>query len=115
MIRQALLEINKINGVTGSFLMDDQGKVKESLVSSELDTTAIGQVVNSIYSANNKYLANMKESSVEEAIIEATQGSIILENTPKGILVVVTQPQVNLGIIRIEAKNLIQRFKVDNV
>lgn len=110
-IRESLLEINKIQGVIGSLLMDDQGNVIESLVTSEVDAKAVGQVVNSIYSANNKYMASMKQSSMEEAIIESTQGNIVLENTPGGVLVVVTQPQVNLGIIRVEARNLGQRYK----
>jgi predicted regulator of Ras-like GTPase activity (Roadblock/LC7/MglB family) len=71
----------------------------------------VGALAASIVSNVSKAMERLKQHSPERITIEADEGKIFLNDAGVGILAVVTDPQVNVGLVRLEIKNTIARIK----
>jgi predicted regulator of Ras-like GTPase activity (Roadblock/LC7/MglB family) len=65
----------------------------------------------SIMSNITKALERLKQQDLERVTIEADAGKIFLNEAGVGILAVITEPQVNVGLIRLEIKNAVTQIK----
>ncbi len=104
-------ELNKTSGIKGSMLVGADGIIIAADLDSNLEDETVGALAASIMSNVNKALERMKQHVPERITIEAEQGKIFLNDAGVGILAVVTEPNVNVGLIRLEIKNAIAQIK----
>jgi uncharacterized protein len=104
-------ELNKTSGVKGSMLVGNDGIIIAADLDSRLEDETVGAMAASIMSNITKALERLKQQDLERVTIEADAGKIFLNEAGVGILAVITEPQVNVGLIRLEIKNAVTQIK----
>ena len=72
----------------------------------------IGALAASITSNIQKSLDKLQTTPLKQVTIEADEGKLFFSDAGMGILVVTTEKMVNIGLIRLEIKNAINKLKV---
>jgi uncharacterized protein len=111
---QILEELTQTTGITGSMLVGNDGII----IAADLDTSfqdeTVGAMAASIVSTVQKSLERLKSTHLKQVTIEAEQGKLFLTDVGFGILVVTTEPNVNVGLVRLEIKNTASKIKERN-
>jgi len=104
-------ELNKTSGVRGSMVVGADGIIIAADLDSRLEDETVGALAASIVSNVSKALERLKQQNAERIMIESEEGKIFLNDAGVGILAVITEPQVNVGMVRLEIKNAIAVIK----
>ena len=104
-------ELNKTSGVRGSMLVGTDGIIIAADLDSRLEDETVGALAASIVANVSKALERLNQQNPDHITIEADQGKIFLNEAGVGILAVVTDPEVNIGMVRLEIKNAVSRIK----
>ena len=108
---QVLSELNKTSGITGSMMVGGDGIVIAADLDDSFDGDTIGALAASITSNIQKSLDRLQTEPLKQVTIEADNGKLFFADAGKGILVVTTEKQVNIGLIRLEMKNAIGKLQ----
>ncbi|MFZ1684918.1 MAG: roadblock/LC7 domain-containing protein [Candidatus Zixiibacteriota bacterium] len=109
---QVLNELNKTPGVTGSMVVGNDGIVIAADLEAGFEGDTVGALAASITSNIQKSLDRLRTSPLQQVTIEAEEAKLFFTDAGLGILVVTTEKDVNVGLIRLEIKNAIGRLKV---
>lgn len=109
---QVLNELNKTAGVTGSMVVGNDGIVIAADLDSRFENDTIGALAASITSNIHKSLERLDATPLAQVTIEAENGKLFFVNAEIGILVVTTEQDVNIGLIRLEIKNAVRQLKL---
>jgi predicted regulator of Ras-like GTPase activity (Roadblock/LC7/MglB family) len=71
----------------------------------------VGALAASIVSTVDRSLEKLQSTPFRQVTIEAEKGKLFLTDVGIGVLVVTTEPDVNVGLVRLEIKNAQQRIK----
>jgi predicted regulator of Ras-like GTPase activity (Roadblock/LC7/MglB family) len=104
-------DLNKTSGVKGSMLVGNDGIIIAADLDARLEDETVGAMAASIMSNINKALERLNQPNLEKVTIEADDGKIFLSEAGIGILAVITEPQINVGLIRLEIKNAVSQIK----
>jgi hypothetical protein len=104
-------ELNKTSGVRGSMLVGNDGIIIAADLDSHLEDEAVGAMAASIMSNVSKALDRLRQNNPERVTIEADAGKIFLSDAGVGILAVITEPNINVGLVRLEIKNALAHIK----
>ncbi len=104
-------DLNKTSGVKGSMLVGSDGIIIAADLDSKLEDETVGAMAASIISNVSKALERLKQENLERVTIEANGGKIFLSDAGIGILAVVTEPTINVGLVRLEIKNAVSQIK----
>lgn len=107
-----LNDLNKTTGVTGSMVVGNDGIVIAADLDEAFESDTIGALAASISSNIQKSLDRLDTTPLKQVTIEAEQGKLFFTDAGLGILVVTTEKDVNIGLIRLEIKNAISKLKV---
>ncbi|HBC47984.1 MAG TPA: hypothetical protein DEO84_09545 [candidate division Zixibacteria bacterium] len=108
---EVLGDLNKTSGVKGSMLVGNDGIIIAADLDAKLEDETVGAMAASIMSNVTKALDRLKQQNLEKVTIEADAGKIFLSNAGVGILAVITEPVVNVGLVRLEIKNAVLQIK----
>jgi hypothetical protein len=106
-----LSELNRTSGVKGSMLVGNDGIIIAADLDARLEDETVGAMAASIMSNVGRALERLKQQNPDRVTIEADAGKIFLSDAGVGILAVVTEPSVNVGLVRLEIKNAISQIK----
>lgn len=104
-------ELNKTSGIRGSMLVGSDGIIIAADLDSELEDETIGAMAASIVSNITKAMEKLNRQNPDRITVEGEKGKIFLNDAGVGILAVMTDPTVNVGMVRLEIKNAISRIK----
>jgi uncharacterized protein len=108
---QVLADLNRTSGITGSMVVGEDGII----IAADMDTAdqdeAVGALAASITSSVKKSLKRLKQEDLGQIMVEAEGGNLFLTSTRPGILVVKTEDEVNIGLVRLEIKNALTRLE----
>jgi predicted regulator of Ras-like GTPase activity (Roadblock/LC7/MglB family) len=108
---QVLADLNRTSGVTGSMVVGEDGII----IAADMDTVdtdeAVGALAASITSSVKKSLERLKHNELAQVTIEAEGGNLFLTASGPGILVVKTEEDVNIGLVRLEIRNALNRLE----
>jgi predicted regulator of Ras-like GTPase activity (Roadblock/LC7/MglB family) len=104
--------LNKTTGVTGSMVVGNDGIVIAANLDESFEGEAIGALAASITTNIQKSLDRLESTPLKQVTIEAEEGKLFFTDAGLGILVVTTEKQVNIGLIRLEIKNAISKLKI---
>ena len=107
-----LSELNKTTGITGSMVVGNDGIVIAADIQENLEDDTIGALAASITSNIHKSLQRLQTSPLKQVTIEADDAKLFFTDAGVGILVVTTEKEVNIGLVRLEIKNAISKLKV---
>ena len=102
---EALNELNKTTGVTGSMIVGEDGIVIASDLAEAVDEEIVGALASSISTNVRKSLERLNAVPLTDITVEASQGKLFITDVGIGLLVVTSEPDVNLGLVRLEMKN----------
>jgi predicted regulator of Ras-like GTPase activity (Roadblock/LC7/MglB family) len=108
---QILEELNKTTGITGSLLVGSDGIIIAADLDTRFQDEAVGALAASIVSTVDKSLEKLQSTPFKQVTIEAEKGKLFLTDVGIGVLVVTTEPQVNMGLVRLEISNAQQKIK----
>ena len=111
-MHEVLSELNKTTGITGSMVVGNDGIVIAADLQENLEDDTIGALAASITSNIHKSLQRLQTSPLKQVTIEADDAKLFFTDAGLGILVVTTEKEVNIGLIRLEIKNAISKLKV---
>jgi predicted regulator of Ras-like GTPase activity (Roadblock/LC7/MglB family) len=111
-MHEVLSELNKTTGITGSMVVGNDGIVIAANLQENLEDDTIGALAASITTNIHKSLERLQTSPLKQVTIEADDAKLFFTDAGLGILVVTTEREVNIGLIRLEIKNAISKLKV---
>jgi predicted regulator of Ras-like GTPase activity (Roadblock/LC7/MglB family) len=104
-------DLNKTSGVKGSMLVGNDGIIIAADLDTRLEDETVGALAASIMSNITKALERLNQENLDKVTIEADAGKIFLSDAGIGILAVITEPQINVGLVRLEIKNAVSQIK----
>jgi hypothetical protein len=108
---QVLADLNRTSGVTGSMVVGEDGII----IAADMDTVdkdeAVGALAASITASVKKSLERLKQNDLAQVTIESEGGNLFLTASRPGILVVKTEEDVNIGLVRLEIRNALNRLE----
>ncbi|MGB8656380.1 MAG: roadblock/LC7 domain-containing protein [Candidatus Zixiibacteriota bacterium] len=108
---EILEELNKTTGINGSMIVGQDGIVIAADLNTQLSDDALGASAASIVSTVKKSMERLSNERLRQITIEAGKGKLFLTDVGIGILAVTTDPQVNVGLVRLEIKNAAEKIK----
>jgi hypothetical protein len=109
---QVLSDLNKTPGVTGSMVVGNDGIVIAADLDTGFEGETVGALAASITSNIQKSLDRLDTAPWGQVTIEADDAKLFFSDASLGILVVTTEKKVNIGLIRLEIKNAIDRLQI---
>jgi len=103
-------ELNKTSGIRGSMLVGSDGIIIAADLDSEYEDETVGALASSIVSNVSKAMDRLNQQQMDRITIEAEDGKLFLHDANIGILAVVTEPDVNIGMVRLEIKNAVSKI-----
>ncbi len=107
-----LSELNKTTGVTGSVVVGKDGIVIAADLDAAFDGDTVGALAASITTNIQKSLERLETSPLNQVTVEADNAKLFFADAGLGILVVTTEKEVNIGLIRLEMKHAISKLQV---
>jgi predicted regulator of Ras-like GTPase activity (Roadblock/LC7/MglB family) len=107
-----LEELNKTSGVSGSMLVGRDGIVIAADVQAAMEDEALGALAASITANIQKSLGRLGQPDPQQITIEAENAKLFLADCSVGVLVVLTERDANLGLVRLEVRNAKQKLNV---
>ena len=105
-----LSELNKTSGIKGSMLVGSDGIIIAADLDSQLEDETVGAMSASIVSSVAKAMERIKGEEPAQITVEADHGKLFLANAGVGILTVIADREVNIGLVRLEMKNAIAKI-----
>ena len=106
-----LAQLNKTSGVTGSLVVGNDGIVIAADLNSQIDDDTVGALASSVAATVRKSLEGMQSGNLAQVTVESENRKMFLSSAGIGTLVVTTEPQVNIGLIRLEIRNAIEQLQ----
>lgn len=107
-----LAELNKTTGIIGSMIVGSDGIVIAADLGTNLQEEALGALAASIMGTAQKSMERLKKNPLRQVTVEAEGAKIFLSDVGIGFLVVITEPSVNIGLVRLEIRNAASQIKV---
>lgn len=111
---EVLSELNKTSGVTGSMVVGADGIVIAADLDTSFEGETIGALAASITSNIQKSLSRLDTRPLRQVTIESEDAKLFFTDAGLGILVVTTEKNVNVGLIRLEIKHAIERLRIES-
>ncbi|ENN96664.1 Roadblock/LC7 family protein [Methanocaldococcus villosus KIN24-T80] len=111
MIDRVLLELNKTEGIKGSLVVGKDGLIIASQLSGNIDAELVGAMVSAAYGAAERTASEIGIGKLEQIMVESEHGKILAYDANEAILAILTEPKVNLGLVRIVAKKARDKIK----
>ena len=109
---EVLNELNKTAGVTGSMVVGKDGIVIAADLEESFEGETVGALAASITTNVQKSLERLNTSPLSQVTIEADNAKLFFTDAGIGILVVTTETDVNIGLIRLEIKHAVNKLKM---
>jgi hypothetical protein len=109
LIERILKDLGRINGVNGSLVVGKDGLIIESEVPGDIDAELVAAMASAVFGTAERSAEEIKHEPLEQVMIEGKRGKTLMIDAGEGILVVITDIDVNLGMIRIEMKRSSER------
>ena len=111
---QVLSELNRTPGITGSMVVGKDGIVIAADLEEAYEGDTVGALAASITSNIQKSLDRLSVNPLAQVTIEADNAKLFFTDASIGILVVTTERDVNIGLVRLEIRNAVSRLGLTN-
>ena len=109
-MKEILEKLNQTSGVIGSLIVGRDGLVIESVVPAGINADLVGAIVAGIFTSAESSMEELHQGDLVMVMVEGKQGKLVLCNSG-AILVVLVGEDVNLGMIRLDVKDSVEKLK----
>jgi predicted regulator of Ras-like GTPase activity (Roadblock/LC7/MglB family) len=109
MLERILKDLGRINGVNGSLVVGKDGLVIENDVPTDVDSELVAAMSSAVFGTAERSSEEMKHDPLQQVMIEGSKGKTLMIDAGEGILVVIADISINLGLIRIEMRRSAER------
>jgi len=110
MISRVLKDLGRIQGVSGSLIVGKDGLIIERDVPSDIDSELVGAMSSAVFGTAERSSEEMKHEKLQQVMIEGNKGKTLMIDSGDAILAVITDTNINLGLIRLEMKRSSERI-----
>jgi len=110
-MRTILRNLTRVSGVQGCVLVDRDGIVILSDLAADASDERVGAMAAAIVATVEDSLSKINRGPLVHLQMDADEGKILVEDAGTGLLVVLTEKNVNIGLIRLEMKAAADRLK----
>jgi len=110
-MRTILRNLTRVSGVQGCVLVDRDGIVILSDLEADASDERVGAMAAAIVATVEDSLSKINRGPLVHLQMDADEGKILVEDAGTGLLVVLTEKNVNIGLIRLEMKAAADRLK----
>ncbi len=110
-MKQIVEDLIKVDGVVGSLLVGKDGLVVSSSLLEAEDAEVLGAMSAAIFAEVYKAARRIGVGRVVDTVITASEGAILMMEAEDLLLVVLTQRNVNVGLIKIEMRRAARRIQ----
>lgn len=107
-----LSELNRTPGITGSMVVGNDGIVIAADLEAGMEPETVGALAASISTSVQKSLDRLQTSPLSQVTIEAENAKLFFSDAGLGILVVTTEKDINVGLIRLEIRNAVSKLRL---
>lgn len=108
---EVLAELNKTSGINGSMMVGSDGIIIAADLNNELEDDTVGALAASVIVGIKKAINRLESGTLNHVMIEAENGKVFLAENQLGILVVMAEKDVNIGLIRLEMKTALNKLQ----
>ena len=101
-MKNVLAKINQLPGVMGCTLVAEDGIIIVSDLAVAVQDEIVGAMISSVGVSTMKAISRLNQGNLELLVVEAQNGKLFICLTNKGFLGVLSENDVNIGLIRIE-------------
>ena len=101
-VKEVVERLGQVKGVVGSVLVAKDGLVVASNLSVHVQDEIVAAMVSAVGSTAVKASEMMEQGTLKSIILEAEYGKLFLTDAEIGYLGVLTAPDANMGLIRLE-------------
>jgi predicted regulator of Ras-like GTPase activity (Roadblock/LC7/MglB family) len=110
-MNDVLIELNKTSGIRGSMVVGSDGIIIAADLNTEYEDDTVGALAASIVAGIKKAISRLESGMLRHVMIEAEEGKVFLAESQKGILVVMAEKDVNIGLIRLEMNSAVEKLQ----
>jgi hypothetical protein len=98
-LKGVLAELAGVEGIRGSFLSSEDGTLLVGL--GKADGSGLGQIAAAIFQSTKQSVQRLSQGQMNQVLITADAGQILLVGTAKGVLVVLADDKIKIGLLRL--------------
>ncbi len=110
-MEEQLRKLNKIEGIKGSAIISDEGLTVMSLLPSDIDPDAVSGMCASNFRNSTTVAKILNAGKTRRVIIETDTSFILFASIGNGFLAIITEREVNLGLLRIRMDKAVKEIK----
>ncbi len=103
-MKEVLENLTQVSGVRGSLFVGRDGMIIAADLPADVSEDRVAAVAGAIAATVEDSLSRLERGPLVHAQIDADAGKVFLQEAGPGLLVVLAQPDVNTGLIRLEMK-----------
>jgi len=111
MLERILYDMNRVTGVAGSMIVERNGLIIASALGEGMDDEIVGAMSVAIFSTAEASAERMRHGNMDYIMTISERANTVMTDAGKGVLVVVTEPKANLGLIHIEMMEAVKEIK----
>jgi len=107
-----LKELSSIGGIDGAAIVTRDGLLIDSMMLQEVDAETFAAMSATMMGAAETAINELKKGNVSIVLVEAKDAKIVTTGAgEQAILVVMTKPNINLGLVLVELKKAANKVK----
>jgi predicted regulator of Ras-like GTPase activity (Roadblock/LC7/MglB family) len=108
-LKEALGELISVNGMISSFFINTDGNVMVSLGAANKSPELVKQAL-AIFQSTDRSVSQMNQGKLQQVLVTAQTGHILLVSFAKLILIALASERVNLGLLRLALDSALKKL-----
>ena len=110
-IKEIVERLSQVKGVMGSVLVAKDGLVVASNLSVQVQDEIVAAMISAVGGTAVKASEMMGQGALKNIILEGENGKVFLTDSNIGYLGVLTSPEANIGLVRLELMEASETLK----
>ncbi len=111
-LERIVIDLVKVDGVDGSLIVDDTGKVVAKRMLQDIDIELFGPMSNVITGSSKRLFSSSHQGEIHRVLVESLNGKALFLNLENVHLIVLMKNQANIGLILVSSKRAAEKIKV---
>lgn len=107
---ELLYKLNLLPGILGSLIIEANGIIIASNFTSELNEEKVAAVISATINAAQHSFEKLGFGEINNLLFESYNKKIFINTCNAGFLVIITKSDINIGLVRTEAKSIIEKI-----
>jgi predicted regulator of Ras-like GTPase activity (Roadblock/LC7/MglB family) len=111
-LNEPLDDLDDVQGIKGAAVVRRDGLLIASNLGSDIDDDQVGAMTASTVGSGETASEALNMGDVDEVTIESDDGKLVATGAgDQGILAILTEPDVNMGLVKVEMGNATEKVK----